>query len=342
MDITLFKSLLKKENINGVFLFCGEEDYLVRYYLGALRSKVAPDQAFAVFNNPVFDGEDVDIAAITEAVKAPPMMSDQKLIEWRHADFTKMKEADLEALEELISVCSEYDYAVVAFTADGEGVDLGSAKRPSAFMKRFDKQMNILHFDKSTENQLYAWLKKHFDAHGITVNLETVKTLVFRSGRSMDVLAGEVEKLCALAAARGKCVVTPDDVHEVASSTPECDTFALSNAILDRNKSGAYFALEDMKLRRIDPNIITGMVARTFDDLAAISHLLDEGLGISEIKDLLGMNEYRLKIYIPAAKKYGTERLNEIITSLAEADAGSKYGGITGYTAIELFISRNL
>lgn len=342
MDITLFKSSLKKDNISGVYLFCGEEDYLVRYYLKTLRDRVAPDEAFAVFNNPVFDGNEVDFAQIVEAVKAPPMMSDQKLIEWRHADFTKMKESDLDALEELISVCEEYSYAVVAFTADGDGVDLGSAKRPSAFMKRFDKQMNILNFEKSTENQLYAWLKKHFDAHGIGVTLDTVKALVFRSGRSMDVLVGEVEKLCALAAARGKNAVTPDDVYEVASSTPECDTFALSNAILDRNKAGAYFALEDMKQRRVEPNIIMGMVARTFDDLSAISHLLDEGLGIGEIKDLLNMNEYRLKIYIPAAKKYGTKRLNEIICSLAEADAGSKYGGITGYTAIELFISRNL
>ena len=54
------------------------------------------------------------------------------------------------------------------------------------------------------------------------------------------------------------------------------------------------------------------------------------------------MNEYKLKKYIPAAKKYGTDRLSQIIASLAEADAGSKYGGVSGYTAVELFISRNL
>ena len=342
MDISLFKSSLKNNNVSGVYLFCGEEDYLVRYYLKALRDKIAGDEAFAIFNNPVFDGESVDFSAIIEAVKAPPMMSDFKLIEWRHADFTKMKEAELGSLEELISVCEEHPYSVVAFTADGDGVDLGSVKKPSAFMKRFDKQINILRFDKSTENQLYAWLKKHFDAHEITVGLDTVKALVFRSGRSMDVLAGEVDKLSALAHARGKNVVTPEDVNEVASSTPECDTYALSNAIIERSRRGAYLALEDMKLRRVEPTIIMGMVAKTFNDLAAISHLLDEGLGVSEIKDILNMNEYKLKKYIPSAKKYGSARLCEILSALAEADAGSKYGGVTGYTAVELFISRNL
>ena len=342
MDITSFKASLKSGSLSGIYVFAGEEDYLVRYYLKALRDKVAPDEAFAVFNNPVFDGEEVDFSAIAEAVKAPPMMSDYKLIEWRHADFSSMKEGELEALEELCALCEEYDYSVVAFTADEESLDFGSAKKPSAFIKRFDKKINILRFEKSTENQLYAWLKKHFEAEGVTVGLETVKALVFRSGRSMDVLAGEVTKLSSLALSRGKTIVTPEDVNEVASSTPECDTFALSNAILERNRSKAYLALEEMKLRRVDPTVIMGMVARTFDDLCAVAHLLDEGLGMSSIRDILGMNEYKLKMYAAAAKRYGAARLSEIISSLAEADASSKYGGVMGYTAVELFISKNL
>lgn len=342
MDITSFKSSLKTGQLSGIYLFAGEEDYLVRYYLNALRDKVAPDEAFAVFNNPVFDGNEVDFSAIAEAVKAPPMMSDLKLIEWRHADFSSMKEGDYESLDRLIELCSEYDYSVIAFTACDDGVDFGTAKKPSAFIKRFDSKINILRFEKSNENQLYAWLKKHFEAEGVTVGLDTVKALVFRSGKSMDVLANEVSKLSALALSRGKTTVTPDDVNEVASSTPECDTFALSNAILDRNKQKAYLALEEMKLRRVDPTVIMGMVAKTLDDLTAVAYLLDEGLGTSAINEHLKMNEFKLKMYIASAKKYGSKRLTEIISALAEADASSKYGGVTGYTAIELFISKNI
>lgn len=342
MDITSFKSSLKDGRFDGVYLFCGEEGYLVRYYLKALRDKISPDEAFAVFNNPVFEGEEVDFSAIAEAIKSPPMMSDYKIIEWRRADFSSLNEGENEALEEIIELCSEYSYSIVAFTAEAEGVDFGTPKKPSAFIKRFDKKINILRFEKSNENQLYAWLKKHFEASGVTVGLETVKALVFRSGRSMDVLANEVEKLCALALSRGKTVVTPEDVSEVASSTPECDTFALSNAILDRNRQKAYLALEEMKLRRVDPTIIMGMIAKTYDDLTAVAHLMDEGLSVAVINDLLKMNEFKLKMYMNAAKKYGAERLSEIISDLAVADAASKYGGVTGYTAVELFISKNL
>ena len=342
MDITTLKAELKNGNASGIYIFAGEEDYLIRYYLRSLREKVTGDEAFAVFNNPIFDGNEIDFGAIIEAVKAPPMMNDYKLVEWRHADFTSLRENGLEQLEELVAVCEEHPYSIVAFTADQDGLDFGTPKKPSAFIKRFDKQLKILRFEKSTENQLYAWLKKHFDAQGITVGLDTVKALVFRSGRSMDVLVGEVDKLCALAHARGKSSVTPEDVNEVCSSTPECDTFALSNAILDRNKPQAYLALEEMKLRRVDHTIVMGMIARVFDDLISVSHLLDEGLGALEIEEVLGMNKYKLKIYISAAKKYGTERLAVIVNDLARVDADSKFGGVTGYTAVELFLSRYL
>ena len=342
MDLVNFKQSLKSGSFSGIYIFAGEEDYLVRYYLKSLREAISPDDTFAIFNNPTFDGEEINFSAIAEAIKSPPMMADYKLIEWRHADFTRLKEDDLESLEELVDLCAEYSYSILAFTANEEGLDFGTAKKPSAFIKRFDKKLNILRFEKSEESQLYGWLKRHFDSHGVTVSLDTVKALVFRSGRSMDVLANEVEKLSALAKSRGNDVVTINDVNEVASSTPECDTFALSNAILERNKQKAYLALEEMKLRRVDPTIIIGMIARTYNDLSAVANLLDEGLGSSKINEILKMNEYKLKIYISAAKKYGSQRLGEVLRALAETDAGSKYGGVTGYTAVELFVSRNL
>ena len=137
MDITAFTSSLKDGSFGGVYLFAGEEDYLVRYYLKALREKVAPDDAFAVFNNPVFDGEEIDFSAIAEAIKAPPMMSDYKLIEWRHADLSSLKESESEALEALIELQSEYDYSIVAFTVCQDGMDFGTPKKPSTFVTRF-------------------------------------------------------------------------------------------------------------------------------------------------------------------------------------------------------------
>ena len=342
MELNDFKSELKAESFGGIYVFAGEEDYLVRYYLGALRSALKIDETFAVFNNPVYDGEDINFAELTDAVKSPPMMSDYKLIEWRHASFTSLDAKGLDLLEELAELVLDYPYSIVAFTAGGEGLDFGTPKKPSKFISRFGKLIKILQFEKSSDNALYSWLKKHFDAEGIGVDLQTLQVLVFRSGHSMDVLSSEVDKLSALAKARGLSAITVSEVEEVASSTPECDTFALSNAIIERNKAKAYLALEEMKIRRVDPGAALGMIARTYDDLLTVALLLDEGRGLSDIESTLKMNSYKLKLYAAAVKKYGTKRIAAAVSSLAKTDADSKFGGVTGYTAIELFVSQNI
>lgn len=342
MDINEFKSRLKDGRIAGAYILGGEEDYLVRHYLSELRRAASIDDAFAVFNNPVYDSDGVDFASLIEDLKSPPMMSDYKLVEWRHADLTSLKDAELELLEEAAGIVAETDYAVLVIAADSDGVDFGTPKRPSSFIKRFGKLFNILRFEKSTDAQLYSWLDRHFKARGITVSLDTVRALVFRSGHSMDTLKNEVDKLSALALARGLTVITPDEVMEAASSTPECDTYAFSNAVTERNKQKAYLALEEMKIRRVDPAVIMGMLARTLDELLLVAGYLDEGRGAADIEQLLKMNPYKVKICIGAVKRYGTAALAESVASLAKMDAASKFGGVSGYTAIEIFISRNI
>jgi DNA polymerase-3 subunit delta len=342
MDITEYKSRLKSGDLAGIYLFAGEEDYLVRYYLGELRKTLDPDPSLAIFNNPVFEGEEVDFGELVEAVKSPPMMADYKLIEWRHADFASMNEKELEALSELIELAADYPYSILAFTAEGERVDFGTPKKPSKFISSFGRRMNVLRFEKSNENQLYAWLKKHFDVLGVEVNMEVLRAMVFRVGKSMDTLLSEAHKLSYLVLSRGGGAVTLADVADVCQSTTESDTFALSNAITDRNKSAAYTALEDLKFRRVDPTVIFAMIARTFDDILAVALLLEEGESLQSVEQTLRMNSYKLKIYAAAAKKYSARALTDIVSELARADADSKYGGVTSYTAIELFISRNL
>ncbi len=342
MDITEYKSRLKAGKFDGIYIFAGEEDYLVRYYLGELRRALDIDPSFAIFNNPVFDGEDVDFDALFEAVKSPPMMADYKLIEWHHADIAAMKERAIEAFERLAELSDEHPYSIIAFTAEGERFDFGTPKKPSKFVSAFGKKISILNFERSTENQLYGWLKKHFDALGVEVTLEVLKALVFRSGRSMDVLACEAKKLAYLALSRGKRAVTVEDVADVCSTTSESDTFALSNAITDRNKEAAFRALDDLKFRRVDPVIVFGMIARTFDEALTVAMLLEGGERLSDIEQLLKMNPYKLKIYAAAAKKYSAKTLADITEQLAKTDADSKYGGISGYVAIELFLGKNL
>jgi DNA polymerase-3 subunit delta len=342
MELNDFKSLLKSDNVSGAYIFAGEEDYLKRYYLGQLRDKAVGDGSFATFNHAVYDGEEIDFSSLRDDVISPPMFDRYKMIEWRYPNFEKMKESDLVELEKLLDLVKTTDYAVLAFLVSDGDVDLGTPKKESKFVKRFKDRLNILSFAKSTDAQLLSWLKRHFDAEGVTVTADVVNTLIFRVGHSMTVLNNEVTKLCMLAKARGLDRITVQDVEAVSSSTPECDTFALSNAILERDKKGAFLALEEMKSRRLDPIMILGMMSKTYTEIVSVVMMLTDGTNSNDIQTATKMNPYRLKLYLAAAKRFTPEKANAILSELARVDTGAKYGGVTGYTAIELFISKCL
>lgn len=342
MDLSEFKSRMKTGNFSGWYIMSGEEDYLKKYYMNTLRTATVTDEAFAAFNHTVFSGDDIDFAAVAEAITAPPFMSDYKLIEWRFADIDGLKESEKKQLEALFELKDGYPCAIFAIMTTADGFDVGTPKRPSKSAVRFGAGFDILNFPKSTDSQLLSWLKRHFDAEKVEVTLPVLNALLFRSGRSMEILNNEVIKLCSFAKANGKNSVTKEDVEEIASSNTESDAFALSNAVLDRNAERAFVALADLKGQRIEPPAVVSMLERVYSDLVSVSLLLDEGRGQADVESILKFVPYKAKLYINAAKKTGTEKLSASLTELCRIDASSKSGGFSGYGVIEMFITKNL
>lgn len=342
MTLTDLKARLKSGSIGGWYVFAGEEEYLKAYYRNEIKKIAVPDEAFAPFNHTVYEGQDVSIAGIAEAIKAPPMMSDYKLIEWRFADIDKLKAGEISALTELFSEKKDYPETVILITATADGFDVGTAKRPSKLAKTLSEGFDLVVFEKSTDQQLLAWMKKHFDAEGIEIDLQTLSALLFRVGHSMQMLKNEITKLSAYAKARGSSRVSTEDVNEVTSSTVECDAFAISNAIIEKNAEKAFLALADMKQQRLAPQVVLGQLARTYGELMSVALLMEEGKDSSDIEAIMKFHPYRLKLYMSAAKKLGTARISAALDDLVKTDAASKMGGIADYKAVEMFITKNI
>ncbi len=342
MEIVEFKDRIKSDSIAGWYIFAGEEDYLKKHYLNQLCKRCISNEAFELFNRTSFEGAEIDFGAVREALQSPPMMEEYKLIEWRFANLDALKESEKSALEALFSLKEEYPYAVFAIMSTDGGFDMGTPKRPSPLYKKLSGVFDIINFPKSTDSQLLSWLKKHFDAEGVGVDLNTLNALLFRSGHSMEVLNNEVIKLSCYAKANGRASITPSDVEEVASSTVECDAFSLSNAVLDRSFERALVALTDLKRRRIEPYAVVAMLEKTYSELSGTALILEEGGGSADVEAAFKFHPFKAKLYINAAKKAGSRRLAAALAEICRIDASSKSGGISGYGAIEMFLTVHL
>ena len=88
--------------------------------------------------------------------------------------------------------------------------------------------------------------------------------------------------------------------------------------------------------------MILGMMAKTYTEIVTVTMMMADGIGTQDIEAATRINPYKLKHYLRAAKRFPPEKANAILSELARVDTGAKYGGVTGYTAVEMFMAKCL
>ncbi len=344
MQISELKSRLAAGRADGWYLFCGEEAYLRRHYLNALRAACLPDRALAPLNHLVLEGEKVDLPALGEAVKAPPVMAERKLVEWHLCDLTALREGEAERLLALREEGRAYPETTVCFVLDPDCFDPGQLpRRPSRLYTALSAGFDIVCFDRSNEAALAAWLARHFQHEGVAAAPPVLQAILGQSGRGMDALCGEVEKLVAYVKAHGRAEVTEADVAAVCARVCEIDAFDLSDAILHGEADRAYACLQDMRGRRVEPAVAVGAVARVYSDLLAVATMVEDGEKPPAIAAALKMHEYKVKLYLRALQDRRIEDLRAALSLCRRADLAAKGGsGADGYLALELLLARAL
>ena len=341
MTVEELKKVLKGDRIPFMIL-AGEEEYLKRYYLSSIRSRLVPDEGLAPFNHIRFEGNEIDFGRLSNALKTPPVFAEEKLVEWHLCDFDKMKEDDLERLRALCEEKDSYEGVTLVFYAEEGKLQFGNyPKRPSSRYTALSKFIDIVWFPPSTDAQLINWILRHFEKEKLLCARPSAEALLARVGHSMDTLSGEIEKLAAYCHANGRNELSVADITAVCASTFEADAFGLSNAILSGNAAVAYENLRDMKNRRQEPTMIFGSVFRVFCDLYAVALLREEGLSPDAIRERTGMHEYKLKLYLRALAGKNSQWLGAILERCRRLDLSAKLG-TADYSGLERLIAEVL
>ena len=105
---------------SGVYILCGEEDYLKRFYAAGMRDALLGDSPYALFNHVIFTPKSFTADAASDALMTPPVFDEKKLIELSEFNFTELKAAETDALLEFFEAAKAYDTVVVLMNlADG-------------------------------------------------------------------------------------------------------------------------------------------------------------------------------------------------------------------------------
>lgn len=336
MTDTEYKAQLSSGG-TGAFLFYGDEGYLKEHWLRTTRKQLVAEGD--TFNHIVLSGVK-SIDKLLDAIEQPPFMAANKLIELHEVQYSELNSDMFDALCACgDAVKAQGDTTLIIYTLTDE-FDPGSLpKKPSPAYKKLTASFEPVEFATVTAGKLSAWAGRHFAHERIIAEPRQLQRLLDRCGESMQVLASEIEKLCCYLHIQSRDRLTDEDIDLVTVTGVDNDAFAISNALLGRNKEAALAALAEMKANHTDPIIATAGIIKVICDLAEISKYLECGLTKDAIAKKKTMHPYRAGLFIDAVRRWGDGRLSYALDICMEADLSQKNSS-KGYLPAELLLAK--
>jgi len=156
-------------------------------------------------------------------------------------------------------------------------------------------------------------------------------------GRDLMVLASEVDKLAAGAAAEG--VITADDVRRVTAPGREHGNFEVADALCARDAAAATRLLAYALDEGAQPIALIGALAVTLKPLVAGAELVARGRSVDEALRDLAVPPYQRWACQRGLRAYRPQELRRAYAQLADIDLACKTGG-DGRALLELWILR--
>ena len=329
MDRKAFEHLLAQQAVPSVLLFEGEEEYLKREALQALRKLFLPD-GLEELNESLLDAPET--GSIIAAAETLPFMADRRLIIVR----------DLPAL----SGRAEADEALVDYLPKVPSTSLllfYCTQKPDARKKIYTavKKLNgIVTFSPMRDRELTSFVTDAFHTLGKECDERTADYLIFISGSDANQLMQEIRKI----ASHNPTVsaVHPDEVRTLATPTVESTVFQMVDAVVSHQQTQALTLLRDQLRNGQDRVFILAMLLRQFRLLQHLKILQYEKRSREQIRAALGVPSFAAEQYTRQAAAYNGSEVKQAVRLCFDTEYAIKSGRLNAEGALEAVILKLL
>ncbi len=306
------KMALKSKDLGRLYIFHGEETFLLTHYLGQIRKRLL-DPLTESFNYHRFTNETFDMRSFIDAVENFPMMAESTCIQVDDIDLFKLPEADRTKMAEVLSDIP--DWCTVVFTY--ETVSWKPDKRLKKLWEAIDSNADIVEFAKQNQRDLVAWISRHFAAHKKRISNDLCVYLIDITGGTMTALAGEIDKICAYS---GADEIRKTDIDAVTEPVLDAVVFQMTDLLSEGCYGAALEKLQTLLKMQQEPLAILGAVGGHFRRLGTARTLLDNGRNASDLQKLCGIPDYPARKTMEAARRIRSEFCAKAAALVLETD----------------------
>jgi len=294
-----------------LYVFYGEERYLLEYYLGVLRTLLlAP--GMEAFNHKRFDGRSLDLQELADALDALPVFAEHTLIEVSDFDLFSAEE---DVRTRLLALFSDLpDYVTLVWIYDALEFKAGKRSKLNDALKA---ALTLVEFPKQEQSDLQNWIIRRFGALGKQIDRPTAEYFSFLTGGLMTAMVPEIEKTAAFCETD---LITREAIDAVVTPVLEASVYRMTDALLTRRFNAAAGILADLLARREVPHRILYAVSQEMRRLLAAKVCQESGGGLSQLMELCGIRyESQGRSLLATARRRDMDRCRTSVRLCADA-----------------------
>ncbi len=335
MSFDILKKELKENKLQNVYLFYGQEDYLIKYYMNAIANLIVNEETKDL--NYIYLEGKKDTETLIENCETMPIFSDKKLVIARNSGFFKSKKGGGEGSDKKSENNKLADYIdnIPPYTClifVEQEVD-----KRIKLVNTIKKKGLVVEFDYQKPADLVKWVAKVFKSHKKTIDSIAASYIVENSEYSMVELLNEIDKIVNFIG--DKQQISIDDVQSVCTKTIKSRIFDLTDAVAEGNISKALILLNDMASLKEPMQKIMYMIVRQIRMVYRMKLLKQQGLREDAAAKQLGLTPFVASKVLGLSRNMDIGILEKAMYYSLELDESIKTGKMTDRTAIELLIA---
>jgi DNA polymerase III subunit delta len=294
----------KKGTYKPVYWLEGEEEYFIDKVMKYAESNIL-NESETGFNLSVFYGKDADWAAVINACRRYPMLSDRQVVLLKEAQQMR----DIDKLEAYI----ENPLTSTIFVVSYKEKKVDGRTRLAKLLK---EKGVVLTTKKLYDNQLPEWTEELVQSKELSISQKALMLLVDHIGNDLSRIENEIDKIAInLGKRKG---ITETDVEQYVGVSKDFNVFELQAALATKDLSKAiriiqYFEANPKAapIQLILPSLY-GFFSKVF---------MIYGLNTKDEKTIgasLGINPFFIKDYLRATSVYSYAGIEKLLLLLSD------------------------
>lgn len=311
------KKALKEGKFARLYIFFGEETFLLNYYRQMMKKQLIEELTEA-FNYHCLNQENFSVQTLANAVESMPMMAEHTLVWIDDVDIFGLSEDEREKVSGILSDIP--DYCTVLFSYETQ-----TWKPDGRFKKLYQTLITnayTVEFPKQELRDLIPWISRHFAAGGKHISPDLCSYLVDLTDGTMTTLAGEISKICAFS---GADTIVKNDIDAVVEPMLDTVVFQMTDLLGQGQYAQALIKLQQLLKMQEKPVAILGAIGNHIRQLSAARTLQDHGEGYTRLRSLFPkISEYGAKKIMNTGRHFSASFYDAAAELIMETDCKLK------------------